>query len=211
MVVIMNKEFTSEEKLLKLIRKKQKTPQPMLTDDSVTARQGSLDKKKADTKNELGNKDFLKTFNGILIVALVVLCVYAVINYTVSVKNNIPSVVMDDVPAEIVVGEAQELKEDVRPYPLYQEIIEERDIFMSPWEKPSTGAVQNTNSTELGNQYKIVGIVVDNNPQAIIEDVLNSQTIFAYKGDSVGSAVVEEIHEGKVIFLYNNEKIEMVP
>lgn len=206
MDVAMRKETTSEEKLLKLIRKKKGEAKqgPLSLEQKVEKQEVS--KKKKETKS-----DSLKKINILLVSIFILLSAYAVINYF---KSNEQDKFLAERPARTKKSAKEQkgrTKEDVKPYEYYQGFITQRDIFMSPWEKPNDPTASNVTASEFSNQYKLVGIVLDDNPQAILEETATGQSVFVHKGDTVGNARVEEIHEGKVILLYNNEKIELVP
>ncbi|VAX36088.1 hypothetical protein MNBD_UNCLBAC01-983 [hydrothermal vent metagenome] len=63
---------------------------------------------------------------------------------------------------------------------------------------------------QMIKSLKLVGVVLDNNSEAIVVDPKNRKTLFLRKGDEVEGAVVENIVEGKVVFLFEGKKIELV-
>lgn len=201
-----HKDVTSEEKLLKLIRNKKGSKQ-------------SADEKSSETKKDAlgkGSKnknkgDILKPVNNILFLILLVVSAYAVMSYLESTKASKRAINAATYKDGQDLKSAGRQKENIKPYLYYQSVLEQRDIFMSPWERPADATASNLSSLEFSKQFRLVGIVVDDNPQAIIEDVAASQTVFVTEGGKVGSAIVEEIKEGKVILLYNNDRIELVP
>jgi len=64
---------------------------------------------------------------------------------------------------------------------------------------------------ELLGDFKLVGIILDSEPQAILENRKKKETVFLSVGESIGKSVVEEIHKGSVIFLDGEKRIELVP
>ena len=84
----------------------------------------------------------------------------------------------------------------------------QRDIFQAPWENPQEkGAAPQQD--DLQKKLKLVGIVLDEAPQAVVEDQETHETYFLFVGDEIGQARVEEIQEEKVILLLNEEKVEL--
>ena len=65
--------------------------------------------------------------------------------------------------------------------------------------------------TELNKKLKLVGILFDANPTAIIEDQTTQQTLFMSPGDMVDNIKLEKIQPDKVIFLYNDQRVELTP
>ena len=58
-------------------------------------------------------------------------------------------------------------------------------------------------------RLKLVGVVLDQEPQAIVENRRTRQTLFLRRGDRVEGAVVKEILEGKVILTYAGQSVEL--
>ena len=101
---------------------------------------------------------------------------------------------------------------EAKPFEFYKQKINNRDIFLLPWETPlDTNVSKATSANELSKQLRVVGIVLDDNPKAIIEDQATKQTLFISKGEKINDAVLEEVKEGQVIFNYNGEKIILTP
>ena len=56
---------------------------------------------------------------------------------------------------------------------------------------------------------KLVGILLDGEPKAVIEDLKKNETLFLSPGQSLGNAVLQEIQEGKVVFVYQGQRVEL--
>ena len=100
----------------------------------------------------------------------------------------------------------------------YTEIIKARDIFNPPYDKevapPPSQEISKPEQVpvpDLTQQYKLVGILVDNKPVAIIEDLRSKETLFLSQGEHFGEAVLEEIKEGKVVISFQNQRLELTP
>ena len=96
-----------------------------------------------------------------------------------------------------------------KPFSEYAEVISQRDIFESPfqksqaWAQPGVQAqVPVAANLELAQNFKVVGIILDKDPKAVIEDIRNQRTLFLSYGDHLEGGTLEEIRDGKVIFLF---------
>jgi len=99
-----------------------------------------------------------------------------------------------------------------RPFEVYAKGIETRDLFQSLRDKLKPDAkVMEKALPALHKRIKLIGILLDQDSKAIVEDLKEKQTHFLSRGESVGTAFLEDIQEDKVIFMYNNERIEMAP
>lgn len=214
----MEKPLSSEEKLLQLIRKK---PEP-------TAKPADSGEKKSisaiTSTEEQTNKDKIATekpqFNIFGVIDLVlIICSLAIAGYMISkyvlhstaeekASVDIKGKDKDEIAArKLALGEAKAIGP-------YLEQLRERDLFQSPWQQTKTsdtkGATASTGAEAL-KQFKLVGVVLDKDPKAIIEDSQSKETLFVSKGQSVGSGIVEDISEGKVHIKYNGQIVELVP
>ena len=107
---------------------------------------------------------------------------------------------------------------DPKPFAEYAAVFEARDIFESPFEKEAITPVEEPRPVEtvapvkdLTNDFLLVGIVIDDDPRAIIEDIQNQETLFLSVGEHLGEAVIKEIHEGRVVLDYQGNEIELFP
>ena len=97
------------------------------------------------------------------------------------------------------------------PFSFYEEKFKERDIFLSPWEKVSGAAAGAETQEPLFQSLKVIGIFLDQDPKAVVENLKNQQVYFLSPGEDLEGAKVKEIREDKVIFIYNNTIVEMGP
>jgi type II secretory pathway component PulC len=104
---------------------------------------------------------------------------------------------------------------EVKAFSEYAQVIEKRDIFETPYTKESAAEGQEqaapAAAVNLTGNYKLVGIVLDKTPQAVLEDLRNKNTLFLSVGENVEGAVLNKIEEGKVTFSYNGQLLEMTP
>lgn len=204
MELVMNKNVTSEEKLLKLIRKKGLDKRPFVAVDEAHV--------KTSPDLQVVDVGSLKLLNRALLIFAVGILVYMGVHFLGAAPEKTAGLTLSAEPSQKEQSTIPAQTTEVQPFAYYQEKISQRDIFLAPWEKPKAagdGALQETDFTK---QISIVGLVMDeNNPQVIVEDLQTHQTQFMSKGDRIAGAVLEDIKEGKVIFNYNNQPVEMSP
>ncbi len=110
-----------------------------------------------------------------------------------------------------------------KAYDYYRKQVQKRDIFQFPEEKarvmPKKVQARRVIKASIKIQpkkqpfvksLKLVGVVLDEDPEAIVENPKKKKTLFLRKGDEVQGAIVEKILEGKIIFLYEGRKVELV-
>ena len=208
----MEDSLTSEEKLLRLIRKKDKSPEASPLPFQENRARVSADL--PGSAQTIGKSiDSLALAIRILVVVAGFIFIFVVAKYgktkpLAQQPASFESAVTENVPAP----EVSQPGFDTPEFDTYKPTMEGRDIFQSPWEKPVTAVpASNTSAAELAKQLKLVGILLDKDPKAIVEDLATQQTFFASPGDKIGNAVVSEIREDKVILIFGQEKVELVP
>ncbi len=219
----MREDMTPEDKLLKLIRNKDKGADA--ASPALLVANGN--KQKIDSAAALkGKRGFflnsdnlvrgllsLKNLNAVLTIAVVLLFGYGLFELVFLKEGGLQNPKeVQEVEAKSKIAEAA--SKEIEPFDYYANQINKRDIFKSALErdKPSDGTSVKSTLGELAASLRLAGIIVDKEqPQVIIEDTKLKKTYFLYKGDSVGDIKVEEILEGKVILSYAGEKLELVP
>lgn len=90
--------------------------------------------------------------------------------------------------------------------------ISQRNIFLPVRNAPQ---VVQTNTQvkidELTQNYKIVGIVIDNEVKGIIENIKQQETVFVSLGDKIGEAVIVDILADKIICQLDGFELEILP
>ena len=199
--------MTAEEKLLKIIRRKDqakaKADPVKVSDKLPSGHSPSFNIQPRDI-------DILVIVNRVLIVATIVLAGFVLVRAVTLEKNLNKNMMADDKPAAVDEASSKILLPQEKSFSYFESKIGARDIFFSPWEKPSTPASPDV-AMDLARDLKLVGIVMDQNPKAIVEDVKNNQTLFMSKGDKINNAVLKDIQSGKAIFSYNNQDVELTP
>ncbi|MBI5150008.1 MAG: hypothetical protein HZA28_04470 [Candidatus Omnitrophica bacterium] len=216
MEFIKGHPLTSEEKLLQLIRKKnnssaRKPPaSPNEGADPSPARTPAPPE--AEGQPQKKDIDFLSLTTRTLGVVAVGIFIFILINFRPGTSQEVKMASVDlEGPGDTAAEEMPQAL-DARLFEFDRQTISSRDIFQAPWEKPlpvATGA--SSSAVELARQLKLVGILLDKDPKAIVEDLTTQQTFFLSPGERIGSAVVAEIREDKVILDFAQERVELVP
>ena len=105
------------------------------------------------------------------------------------------------------------------PFEEYASVIAKRDLFELPAEESPpvvqqpvvVQPIQEVVKRDLSQELRLVGIVLDGQPQAVIEDLRNKETLFLRKGETHGDIILEDVQAGKVTIRYRQELIELTP
>ena len=199
----MYEHVSPEEKLLKLIRRKDR---PASAEDSITKqRSRSLG---ISQKEDSGN--IFKLLEKIFLWIVALLLVYIAYEF-LFMRHNVNVILKETelTPTEIVLNEA--VLPEPKPDTYYTEPIQQRDIFGSSiYGSKTEDSKMTINLPELTKNLRLVGIVLGDTSEAIIEDLELKQTFFLHKGESIKNAIVDDIQESKVILLYGSQKVELV-
>ena len=194
----MTDHISPEERLLRLIRGKSKKPKEV----------SGSSKTKEHVVTDLRKKpDFYKIGIVLSILVIVISVGYAIFE---SILPQ-PSVKIDVITESISIEEPDKEPIDImlpKPYSYYSQYIDSRDIFEESFlsDKDSDASL-GSNLSDI----TLVGIVLDDIPQAIFEHNKDQETYFLKEGDSIEDIKVEEITEGKVIVLFEDEEVELKP
>ena len=210
--------LTSEEKLLRLIRKKDKSSDglPVASPEDPQATSANLSDEAPRPENQM---DVLAVSIRVLAVTAGVILIFALNKYAL-LWTKPPAAPAPSFPAQVAENTSSAGKGDgpsvpdvaVRSFDPYKQMLEGRDVFQAPWEKPVQEVpASNVPAGELAKQLKLVGILLDKDPKAIVEDLATHQTFFVSPGERIGNAVVGEIRQDKVILIFGQEKVELVP
>lgn len=211
--------LTSEEKLLRLIRKKDKSSET----SSLSFQEGqtTVSPDPPEEAQKSGKPmDVLALSIRVLAVTACIILIFLLNKYALlRTKPPEGQAVSPPMYADENISLSTKEEEglpvgaiEVRPFDVYKPAMEGRDIFQAPWEKPAQEvSAPNASAAELAKQLKLVGILLDKDPKAIVEDQGTKQTFFVSPGEQIGNAVVGEIRPDKVILIFGQEKVELVP
>jgi len=231
MELMKEDSLTSEEKLLRLIRKKDKSSEapplalpedhPAISPDLPDAANGEP-RPGREAQGPEKRMDVLALSIRVLAVTACIILVFVLNKYVLLRTKppagqalSSPTQAAEDISLSAGAKEEWELPVaaiEVRPFYSYKPAMESRDIFQAPWEQPAQDIpASSVSSTELVKQLKLVGILLDKDPKAIVEDLGTQQTFFVSPGERIGNAIVQEILQDKVILIFGQEKVELVP
>ncbi len=157
------------------------------------------------------DSQFLSRLNLLLKLSVFLLSVYVIYSYSVAIKRT------PKIPATETINQTVlTLRLEEKSYDFYAQTIGKRDIFNLAPPAASVPAVQvsveqKQQAVEFVRNLKLVGIVLDKTPLAIIENLQTQDTIFLNKGGKLGDAVLEDIQEDKIVMKYKGQRIEIVP
>ena len=222
--------LTSEEKLLRLIRKKDKSSEapplalpedhPALSPDDLPDAANGEPRPGREAQGSEKRMDVLALSIRVLAVTACVILILVLNKYAllrtkppVALEPFFQTQIADDISSPSGKGEESPVPAiETRPFESYKQTMEGRDVFQAPWEKPvQTVPASGASAAELSKQLKLVGILMDKDPKAIVEDLGTQQTFFVSPGERIGNAVVGEIRQDKVILIFGQEKVELVP
>ena len=220
---MVKKDTSPEEKLLSLIKNKNKSVVPAHT-VAQPAKEAPAETTmpKADRrldgmlkselfKNKLFEPSSLKNINRYLVAILALFLLYFIIDLIFSRPyKNVQSIISK---AAVVKNEKKPALESkdvtvVKDYSSYSNSLPGKMVFgQSPGGPAAPEEVGQ--SGDISEQVGLVGIVAGDNPQAIIEDKKAQKTYYLNKGQSFNGYVVEEISENKVTLDYEGRKISL--
>lgn len=91
-------------------------------------------------------------------------------------------------------------------------IFTSRNIFQPAQAQETADTVQIPEEQprmDFNQMYRIAGIVLGDQPTAIVENIQNSTTVFLTVGDSLDNAVVKEIRRDRVILEVDGQIVEL--
>ncbi|MBM3251575.1 MAG: hypothetical protein FJZ11_02170 [Candidatus Omnitrophica bacterium] len=149
----------------------------------------------------------LKYLNILLVLLLIILSFNSVSQLFIFSQERIKGILLSAKEKEI-----QDIKEiqisQPKDYGYYNKQFAKRDIFVAPSIEKQAD-VSPLGSQQAIKNFKLVGIVLDKKPEAILENNVTKETYFLNKGDKLDSIQIKEILESKVILLYGGDEIEL--
>jgi hypothetical protein len=117
----------------------------------------------------------------------------------------------DEVPLEKAVKETLKGKQASPASSIddYQKIVEAKTIFASPGRTEKPAAMESLAAQDALKGLRLVGIITEKPPQAIIEDMQNKQTLFLGEGEMIGKMQVQQILSDRVILVYDGQSVTL--
>lgn len=100
----------------------------------------------------------------------------------------------------------------LKPWNYYEEQVNHRNIFIQKMmTDPQVPAETQAKETvpEFFRNLKLTGIVIDGNPQAILQDPQSRESFFVHEGEGIKDAVLNKITTERVVLEYHGQLIEL--
>lgn len=226
----MKKDYSPEEKLLRLIRSSGRKPLPKeekpageiqpaeepaskLGEAAVSQGQIAVSSRAAKQisialpfKLKEVNTRIINTVFLVILAALLLYFVYDLL-YASFYEESEPRILVEDEAA--IHKTEKDAALDIKPYSYYSSSIEARSIF-TPQQVEIEPVAAGPTVDEVRANLSLIGIIAGERPQAIIEDRKAGKSYFLYKGGSVGEAKVVDVLDDSVIMEYQGQKFELV-
>lgn len=205
----MNKSVVPEEKLLRLIRQKNNSAH---LNDVKSSQNNKKLKKKVRIKEKGAGVDLLEYINRSLIFFSIGILTYIFVKHFVLDYT-------DARPRGLKIKIEKKRVSETKPpfykeksFDYYQELFNERNVFEMPRQQSGMDKIIDIKSTvDLSKKLKVIGILLDKNPRAVVENLKEKQTYFISVGERIEDALVKEIHANKVVFIYDDKTVELSP
>lgn len=202
----MRKEFSPEERLLRLIRGPKKNV------DSMKEETAKIEHLSLDAREKVAFPSFRLSFNTRILSSLFIIILIGLLSffiydiyYTTYHKKEVDILEEKEVPLEV----EGEVGHEVKPYSFYSSSVQGRNIFL-PQQVQIETVITGPSLEEVSAGLSLIGIIAGARPQAIIESKKSEKSYFLYEGQAVDNAKVVEILEDSVVMEYQSETFELV-
>jgi type II secretory pathway component PulC len=218
----MKRDFSPEEKLLRLIKSSAKKDadkdkleiKAALPPSANGAPSGYKRNNREATRASSLTMPFkgiginTKNVNLILVVTLIGLLVYflADLLYSPYYKKEADITAQ---PEKEAVEPKEKAVPPIEPFSYYASEVASRNLFL-PQESEVTAVQTGPSVEEISTGLSLIGIISGDRPQAIIEDKKTGKSYFLYKGGLVGQVKVMDILEDKVVMEYQGQAFELM-
>jgi hypothetical protein len=154
-------------------------------------------------------RDRLRFTRGVLVVIL--LCLAGIFVYDLTLA---PPMEMVSLTPEATGGVmAPQAGQAAKPLTFYTNAIGRKNLFRATDIAATAGPAPAGEEDEIKKsleKLEILGILLDDKPQAVIGDKETEKTYFLYEGDTIRGAVVERILKGKIVLKHSGRTFELV-
>lgn len=208
----MVRDFSPEERLLRLIRSKAAKQISQDSQKDTVSKDIPIRKQISSTSRPTKILK-LETLNLVLILLLAGLLIYFVPLLFKKQKSALEELGTKIKSQEKEMPQKEEEPKKA-PFNYFAEQVGSRNIF-SPVVKEEAQAQtpiieEGPKLEEVKSQLNLLGVVWGANPQAIIEDKKAQKTHFLNKGEQFEGIEVKDILENKVILIYKGQEFELV-
>jgi len=163
-------------------------------------------------RNKVVKVSFLKPVNRSLVIVSILLLLYFAYSIIFLTQTDLGVLVNEPVPAadDGDAGlEENGILQDIPDYTEYSRDIHGKQLFTRVYEddkqKESTEP-----DIDVTKRFNLVGILVGDEPQAIIEDRETNKTHYVITGQSFNNIKVNEIGDGKVVLSYKDRETVLI-
>ncbi|OIO37261.1 MAG: hypothetical protein AUJ75_04555 [Candidatus Omnitrophica bacterium CG1_02_49_10] len=218
----MFEDQTPEERLLRLIKekaraKKDRAEEGVVQGHERAARQADDGVRPASKAASVNSAAFeFSSLNKILIlvfISIIGYLIYGMVNIQMKRTELKPSLPQQAPVKDVPTGQGEAgAKEDREPFSHYVEGLKRRELFKpleSKAEKEEAPKDIKTIS-DIMKSITLIGIVQDDNPQAIVEDKASGKTYFLNKGQLLGDLMIKSISADRVRLGYGDEEADLL-
>lgn len=209
----MAKEFSPEQKLLDLIKRKKGAHVPPKSDAGTSASIGMASESKKGGLSSRPSLDLrniirienIKFLNAALFFTLVAIILYFLIDIFL-----IPSKEIARLEEEMVEKAPAKIKEvEIEPYSYYSKELASKEIFKPLVKEEEKELRPEIPPEELIGNLSLLGIVSGEHPQAIIEDKKQKKSFFLREGQSAGGIFLKRIDDDSITVIYRGEEFNL--
>lgn len=207
----MKRDFSPEEKLLRLIKGsvKKDTDKNKAETNSTFRKNGSgLVMPISSVMSSIVRGINIKGANPVLLIIFICLLVYFLIDVAHNPYYKKETEIVAEAEKEPAAVKEKALS-GIEPYSYYASGVDDRNVFL-PQESEISPVMAGPSVEEISSNFSLIGIIAGDKPQAIIEDKKAGKSYFLYKGGLVGQAKIIDISEDRVTMEYNGRTFELV-
>lgn len=198
---------TSEEKLLKLIRHKDHAQKQKILKEAKSV---PLSVRDASAGLNAFSQDWLTLLNKALMAAVAGLAIFLMVKAVILLPA--PAMLPEVADETAAPAPAMDPGRD-KPLEHYLSAVQKRDMFDASAAPGASSATENLPAAIAADDprhaFRLVGIVMDNDPQVIIEDLRSRETHFLSAGQKIQQFTVETISESNVTLSGNGKTYEL--
>ncbi len=202
----MNDNISPEEKLLRLIRNDKKPPAGLEKTAPLPLQETPQDTPKAARFSVRARPEFFLNLRRSVIAIFVASLLFLAATFIYSLfglkKIKLPLISSNERT------ELPKINREIIPLETYLKDIDNRHIFSASSAR-DTQAPANNENLDFLKKINLVGIILGENPQAVIEDKTIQKTYYLSTGQFIGGFQIEDIQEGKIILKYNGQRFEL--
>lgn len=213
----MTKEFSPEEKLLNLIKKKRH--EPAAPETPVTDERGPAAVKETaggPSQKEIGspfskfnlsnitNLAHIKILNTVLFAILIVIIIYFLVDVLIVPSDKTLVLNGERERPQRILGDIEQ-----KPFSYYSKSLSGKEIFKPLVREERSRPSYEAPPEEMISSFALLGIVSGKIPQAIIEDRKQKKRFFLKEGQSSGGLFLRSIDDGTVTVEFRGEEFSL--